>query len=270
MSDTEPGPPPENEVVDDFDELEPADDEVPVIGDDMLHNAVEFEAGMSAAPLVSIIIIAACLLIFACELFRGAIHDPAKLLPLGALAKQKVVSGEVWRLFSAIFLHGDFDHLLGNLIALYILGMAAEHAYGRSQFLTLFVFSGLTGALLSLTGSHRLSVGASGAIFGLSGAMVVLFVRNRRRLHLRDRRIGGALVFWAAYMLFLGLINPRVDNLAHVGGFLGGAVMALLLRPALLVGKEQVAAHPVARLGVALAVCALLATAVFFVPRLLS
>lgn len=268
MSDVDPRIQPATDSGESFDDLELVDEDPPVIGDDMLHRVVEFEAGMSPAPVVSLLIMAACVAIFACELFRGALHDPRKLVPLGALAKQNVANGEVWRLLSMTFLHGDLDHLIGNLIALYILGMAGEHAFGKSQFLTLFVVSGLTGALLSLSGPHQLAVGASGAILGISGAMVVLFLRHRRRLHLRDRRIGAALIFWAGYVFILGLVNPRVDNRAHLGGFLGGAAMAFLLRPALLVGKENVAAHPIARVGVGLAVCALLAMAVFFLPRL--
>src|SRR5439155_11436932 len=83
--------------------------------------------------------------------------------------------GEYWRLMSATLLHGSLDHLVGNAIALFILGMVCEHAFGRGQLVVLYVASGLTGSLASLMTSPGPSVGASGAIFGLQSAAIVLF-----------------------------------------------------------------------------------------------
>jgi rhomboid protease GluP len=131
----------------------------------------------------------------------------------------------------------------------------------------LYVIAGIAGSLLSLARGH-VSVGASGAIFGLAGALVVLFSRHRGRLHLRDRRIGGVLAIWAVYQLLLGLLNPAVDNLAHLGGFLGGMVMGLLLRPAILEGRAEVAGRPLVRAGLFVSCAALLATAACVLARL--
>ena len=77
------------------------------------------------------------------------------------------VAGEYWRLMSATLLHGSLDHLVGNAIALFILGMVCEHAFGRGQFVVLYVASGLAGSLVSLMTSPGPSVGASGAISGV-------------------------------------------------------------------------------------------------------
>jgi rhomboid protease GluP len=245
------------------------DDAIPVIDDGMIHTDVDFEAGMSALPPVSIGLMAACAAAFACQVFGGALGDLNRLSAMGALVPGLVRQGEVWRLVSATFLHGNFDHLLGNLLILYVLGMACEHGFGRPQFVLLYVASGVFGSLCSLIGG-RVSVGASGAIFGLAGALIVLFWRYRGRMHLRDRRIGVVLAVWAAYQFLLGLLNPSVDNLAHLGGLLGGAALGLVLRPAVLEGRAEVAAQPLSRAGLALSCAGLLATAVFFLPRLVG
>ena len=135
---------------------------------------------------------------------------------------------------SATLLHGSLDHLVGNAIALFILGMVCEHAFGRGQFVVLYVASGLAGSLVSLMTSPGPSVGASGAIFGLQGAAIVLFRTQRDRLLLRDRRVGFVLLIWAIYTIAGGLLTPLIDNGAHVGGALGGTLVARRLHPVVL------------------------------------
>jgi rhomboid protease GluP len=161
----------------------------------------------------------------------------------GALEASAVAAGQYWRLLSATFLHGGLDHLVGNLIALYILGLLCERAFGRHQFFVLYVLSGLAGSLLSVLGNPGPSVGASGAIFGLQGAAIVLVRRHRERLLLRDRRIGVVLAVWAVYAVVTGLLTPYVDNAAHIGGALGGALLAYRLYPVVLepMSSEQAA-----------------------------
>lgn len=247
------------------------DDDIPTIGDDMLHaERVDFEQRMSPWPVVSLALIVLCAIAFGFEAATGALEDLDALVRAGALHRESVVDdGELWRLVSATFLHGGIDHLLGNVVMLFILGMACEHGFGRPQFVVLYVASGVVGSLFSLMGD-RPSVGASGAIFGLAGALIVLFWRYRRRLHLRDGRIGFVLAFWAGYQMLLGLTNPAIDNLAHLGGLLGGAATALVLRPAVLDGRATVARRPLTVAGLALAGVVLFATALSFVPRLLG
>jgi rhomboid protease GluP len=123
---------------------------------------------------------------------------------------------------------------LGNGIALYILGMVCESAFGRAQLLVLYVLSGLAGSLLSVVMSPGPSVGASGAIFGLQGAAIVLFRMHRDRLLVRDRRVGLVLIIWALYTIVGGFMEPLIDNGAHIGGALGGALIARYLHPVVL------------------------------------
>jgi rhomboid protease GluP len=251
---------------DDPDRSDP--DNVPVIDESMLHVAeVDFEKGMNVWPLVSILLIVACSIVFVSELVQGALGDLQKLIDTGALDRKHVADGEVWRVVSATFMHGSPGHLISNVMMLYVLGMACEHAFGRSQFVALYVLAGIAGSLLSLTVGHP-SVGASGAIFGLAGAIVVFFWRQRRRLHLRDKRTAIVLALWAAYQLALGAATPAVDNMAHLGGLLGGGVLGAVLQPALIIGKQQVASHPATWTALTVTSICLVATAIFFLPHL--
>src|SRR5439155_8081011 len=113
---------------------------------------------------------------------------PPRIGGAGRARPQGRARGGYWRLLSATFLHGSVDHLVGNAIALYILGMVCEHAFDHGQFVILYVTSALAGSLVSLLTSPGPSVGASGAIFGLQGAAIVLFRTHRDRLLVRDRR----------------------------------------------------------------------------------
>jgi rhomboid protease GluP len=168
------------------------------------------------------------------EVRVGALASKESIIAMGALARERVVAGEYWRLLTAPWLHGGTEHLVGNGIALYILGMVCEAAFGRAQLVVLYVLSGLAGSLVSMLVSVGPSVGASGAIFGLQGAAIVLLRRERDRLLVRDRRVGFVLLIWAIYTIAGGLTDPFIDNGAHIGGALGGALIALRLRPVVL------------------------------------
>jgi rhomboid protease GluP len=168
------------------------------------------------------------------EIRVGALRSRESIIAMGALARERVAAGEYWRLLTAPWLHGGVEHLVGNGIALFILGMLCEAAFGRAQFVVLYVLSGLAGSIVSLAASAGPSVGASGAIFGLQGAAIVLFRVHRDRLLVRDRRVGFVLLVWAIYTIVGGLMTPFIDNGAHIGGALGGAVIARQLHPVVL------------------------------------
>jgi len=202
--------------------------------DMLLGRRLDFERRMRRLPPATLGILAALVVVFAAEAATGALGSAAGVIRAGALTRAGVVSGEWWRLVSAIVLHGSVEHLVGNAIALLVLGMMCEHAFGRVQFLFLFVMSGLAGSVLSMLMSPGPSVGASGAIFGLQGAAIVLFRRHRDRLIMRARRIGVVLGVWALYTLAQGAFAPFVDNGAHIGGFIGGALLARGLHPVVL------------------------------------
>lgn len=191
---------------------------------------VDFERGMRRFPPVVLTIMLVNVAVFAWEIASGAFMDP-KAIEAGALVRAEVLAGEWWRVITATFLHGGVSHLFGNMIVLYIVGMACEHAFGPPRTALVYFGSAVAGSLLSLAASPGPSVGASGAVFGVLGAVVVMLYRNQDRFFVRDKRIGFVLAAWAAWQLATGFLSPFVDNFAHLGGLLGGAVAAFVLTP---------------------------------------
>ena len=152
------------------------------------------------------------------------------LVYLGAMYGPRVSDGEVWRLVSCLFLHGDGMHILLNGLALYGLGRLCESVYGPVRFLWLFLVAGICGSTLTWLGGNTASVGASGSIFGLMGACIVFGYRYRLVLPPHIGEIfRKKLLPWVGLNLFIGVIIPFIDNLGHVGGLVGGAIMAQLL-----------------------------------------
>jgi rhomboid protease GluP len=200
----------------------------------LLSRRIDFERRMRRVPPVTVAILVLLVAIFALEVRFGALRSRESITAAGALVRDRVSAGEYWRLLTAPWLHGGLDHLVGNGVALFILGMVCEHAFGGRQFLVLYVLGGLAGSIVSGGVSPGPSVGASGAIFGLQGAAIVLFRQHRDRLLLRDRRIGFVLLLWAIYAIASGLGESFIDNGAHIGGALGGAFIARQLHPVVL------------------------------------
>ena len=218
-----------------------ADDEQPIrITSDMLEvprpidTRIDFEQGMTYAPPATLAILVALAAIFAWQISTGALASRESIIAAGALMRDRVMQGEWWRVLSATVLHGNTEHLIGNAISLYVLGMASEHAYGTRVTLLVYLASGVAGSLLSIAMNPGPSVGASGAIFGLMGAVMVLFWRYHSKLLVRDKRIGVVIAVWAIFTIITGLMVPMIDNAGHVGGLLGGIATAGLFRPRIL------------------------------------
>jgi rhomboid protease GluP len=230
--------------------------------DMLLSRRVDFERRMSRVPPVTLATLALLAVIFVAEVRMGALESRESIIAMGALARDRVAAGEYWRLLTAPWLHGGIEHLVGNGIALYVLGMVCEAVFGPVQFVVLYVLSGLAGSIVSVLVSAGPSVGASGAIFGLQGAAIVLMRRERERLLVRDRRVGFVLLIWAIYTIAGGLTDPFIDNGAHIGGALGGALLASRLHPVVLSPMPAERAAVVRRwlgLVVALLACAVVA-----------
>ena len=236
--------------------MEEAERPLKITADMLLSRRVDFERRMHRRPPVTLAIIGVLILIFLIEAATRALASAKALVDFGALSRPEVFAGQYWRLESATWLHGGFDHLVSNAIALFIFGMICEHAFGRTQYFILYVLSGVGGSMLSLLISEGPSVGASGAIFGLQGAAIVLFLRHRDRILMRDRRIGVVLLGWALYSIVTGLTSPFIDNGAHIGGGLTGALIARRLHPSVLEPMSPERARWVHRW--LLAICALL------------
>jgi rhomboid protease GluP len=170
--------------------------------------------------------------------------DDVTLARAGALFRPAVNAGEWWRLFTAMFLHaGLFEqlHLIINMYGLYLLGRFVEDVFGPARFLAVYLCAGLTGSIASwqLSGGG-LSVGASGAIMGLLGALIVTLILRRGSWPEAWRRVLlGNLLMLSALQIYIGFQVALIDNAAHVGGMLGGAMATLVFAPGGLVGNKR-------------------------------
>ena len=173
--------------------------------------------------------------VFALMLMNGAgLWHTSHGIPLawGANFGPATQDGQWWRLLTALFIHFGVVHLALNMWALWDVGRLVERVYGRWQFALLYLGSGVIGNLLSLVvqGNQAVSGGASGAVFSLYGALLVFLWRERRQVERGEFRwlFGGALVF-TLLMLGMGWLIPGIDNAAHGGGLLAGALLGRLL-----------------------------------------
>lgn len=149
-----------------------------------------------------------------------------------ALTKYGVYTGEYWRLGTVVLVHGGILHLAFNMYALFIVGPIVEQLYGHWRFLLIYVLCGLGGSAASYAFSDaRASVGASGAVFGLFGMLLVAdrihkpaLTRNARNL---TAQIGGLI----AVNLVIGFVATGIDNAAHIGGLVTGAILGLVMVP---------------------------------------
>ena len=178
------------------------------------------------------------------------------LIRMGGNFAPLVQKDEPWRLFTALFLHGGLLHVGLNMWALHQAGQVVERLYGRAGFAVLYVVAGLLGNLASLWWKPGpVSVGASGAIFGVYGALLSYLMLQRGSVPneiFREMRAG--TLGFIGYSLFAGFSIPGIDNAAHLGGLLGGLVMgAALAQP--VVAPEPVSwRSPRALGGVALSI----------------
>ncbi len=164
--------------------------------------------------------------------FQGGSTSNLVLVLLGANFRPAVANGEVWRFFTSMFLHIGLQHILFNAYALFIFGAETERIFGRTRFLTIYILSGLFGSLTSfILGSAMISAGASGAIFGIVGMQVTYFLRYQKLLGSLGRSRLFNILFIVGINIFFGLAVPGIDNWAHMGGLISGAVIALKFMP---------------------------------------
>ncbi|MGV3041470.1 rhomboid family intramembrane serine protease [Staphylococcus rostri] len=148
-----------------------------------------------------------------------------EIINLGALAHFNVVHGEWYRLISSMFLHLDIEHLILNMMSLYIFGKLVESYTSSLKMLGIYFVSGMIGNLFTLAFiTTSLSVGASGAIFGLLGALIALLTISK----LYDRKSIFQLLIAAVVMAVISLLVRNVNIVAHLGGLVGGILAVYL------------------------------------------
>ncbi|MBR4718797.1 MAG: rhomboid family intramembrane serine protease [Lachnospiraceae bacterium] len=148
----------------------------------------------------------------------------------GMMDYDLVSQGQVYRMFTAMFLHGGAEHLLSNMVMLYAAGDLLERRIGHVKFALVYLLSGLAGNAVSylfemLSGLRYTSVGASGAVYGIMGVIIALALKKAEGFDIPKRRIFLALVF----SIYSSFAIPNIDYSAHIGGLLFGLVSGFII-----------------------------------------
>lgn len=176
---------------------------------------------------VTSVIVAINILVFLLCTYQGDLLYNIGVLHIDSL----LVDQEYYRLLTAVFLHASTDHIFGNMMILYMSGQYVEKILGHTRFLFLYILAGIAGNLVSLymqgvLGEYYTSLGASGAVFGVMGALLVFaIIRHKEVRMMAPQRV----LFYLVYSLYIGFRTTNIDNFAHIGGLLAGSVLAILL-----------------------------------------
>lgn len=185
----------------------------------------------TAKPIVVWAILALNVVAFLAMTLAGGSENTDVLIRFGAKVNGRIAAGEYWRFLTPIFIHIGIVHLAFNSYALFALGTEVERLFGSTPFAVVYLLSGFSGVVASFAFNDHLSAGASGAIFGLVGALGYFFARYRNLLGRAGRRQLVNIVLVAAYNLAFGFLYPGVDNHGHVGGLIAGVALGWALCP---------------------------------------
>ncbi len=193
---------------------------------------MEQTAGRENVPVITIFFVAVNVVMYLLTELLGSSLDADFMIHMGAMYEPAfLVDREYVRIFTHFFLHFGFEHLFNNMVSLLVLGYSLENSIGKAWFGLIYMASGVFAGMVSVwyhfyTGQEVVSCGASGAIYGLMGALlVILFVYRRQNM----RILAGRFALYIALSLYSGLKDPGIDNAAHVGGFVGGMVLCSVM-----------------------------------------
>ena len=177
-------------------------------------------------PIVTYSLIFICILVFILMYVLGnGSTDNYTLLIFGANVDTLTKNGDYYRLFTSMFLHIGILHLLCNMYSLYIIGKEVENVFGKVKYLIIYLLSGIAGSILSLAFNHNtICAGASGAIFGLLGALLYFGYYYRTYLGATLTR---SIIPVIVLNLIIGFTSSGIDNAAHIGGLVGGILIAM-------------------------------------------
>jgi rhomboid protease GluP len=183
-------------------------------------------------PVVTLVLLGINVVVFLMTTFAGGSTSTDVLLDFGASFSPYFRRGEYWRLVMPMFLHIGWLHLIVNSYALFILGPILERIYGYGRFALLYVAAGMGSSALSMSLSRNIAAGASGAIFGIAGAMLVAGYLHRDLIPPRwGRALGRGILPFIVINLIFGFRVRGIDNWGHLGGLLSGMVLAALIPP---------------------------------------
>lgn len=182
-------------------------------------------------PYITIGLIITNIIVFILLEWNGNSLDADYMLKMGAVYPEQIQKdGEYWRLITATFMHFGFSHLLNNMVLLGTAGQILERAIGPVKYVILYLLAGIGGSTLSYvqmlhSGDYAVAAGASGAIFGIVGALLWVVIRNKGHY---ETLTGKGLVGMIILCLYYGVSTGGVDNWGHIGGLLGGFFISIL------------------------------------------
>jgi membrane associated rhomboid family serine protease len=174
------------------------------------------------------------LLVFVVMVFAGlgvVSVTAQELLAIGAIYRPAILEGQVWRLLSSMFIHAGLMHVAGNLVSLLLAGLFLERAMGSVWFVSCYLVCGVTGGIASAVyHPATVAVGASGAIFGLWGVLLLLGLTKSKHTSVQFKHVLTVAAVTIGYNLVLGFASIGIDNAAHVGGLVAGLVFGAAAR----------------------------------------
>lgn len=183
------------------------------------------------------------IIVFAVMEIIGDTENGMFLYEHGGITAQSLFGEkEVYRLFTSMFVHSGISHIFNNMLVLFFIGNNLEAAIGRIKYLLLYLGSGLAGGIVSQLYYYQqgepdiVCVGASGAIFGVMGAMVWVLIRNKGRV---EKAVLLRYIIGVALSVFIGFTSEGVSQSAHIGGLIGGFLLAVLLYRKEGIGNEN-------------------------------
>ena len=186
---------------------------------------------------VTVVLLVVNVLVWIAQEATGGSQNTENLIRFGAKFGPDIARGDWWRLITPMFLHIGFFHLLANSIGLFIFGGMVERIFGSFAFAAIYLIAGVLGNLFSywadigIYQSTPIGAGASGAVFGIVGAFGSYLLLNRHVLGQMGRQALMSVLFIVGINFVLGIIWSGVDNMAHLGGLFGGALLALSIAP---------------------------------------
>lgn len=172
-------------------------------------------------PMITYILIAINVILFIIPLLFGEYNS---LINNFCVDASLIRSGQYYRILTGIFLHGSILHLLFNCYALFVIGSQVENFMGKFKYLIIYLFSGICGSIFSMIFSSYPSIGASGAIFGLMGALVYFGYHYRVYL---GNVVKSQIIPLILLNLCIGFLSGGIDNFAHIGGLIGGSLISI-------------------------------------------
>lgn len=178
------------------------------------------------------LLVLANIIVFVILELNGSTLDSKYMINSGAALAPLIVDyGQYFRLFTAMFLHFGIEHLFNNMLVLFFVGDNLERIVGKVKFVSIYILSGLLASVCScaynyVRGDIIVSAGASGAIFGVIGALFYVVLVNKGRIEdITSRRLGFLILF----SVYHGFSESGIDNMAHIGGLICGVILAIIL-----------------------------------------